>query len=85
MICPRCGSETVNLLTKAPVDDAWEVYICDTCCFSWRSTEDEDITNYEKYDKRFKINPEEIKILTKYLLFQSWLKIMIEIKRNLKE
>lgn len=63
MICPRCGSETVNLLTKAPVDDAWEVYICDTCCFSWRSTEDEDITNYEKYDKRFKINPEEIKSL----------------------
>ena len=38
-------------------------YICDTCCFSWRSTEDEDITNYEKYDKRFKINPEEIKNL----------------------
>ena len=67
MICPRCSSETVNLLTKAPVDDAWEVYICDTCCFSWRSTEDEDITNYKKYDiiittKRTEI-PQFLKIL----------------------
>ena len=58
MICPRCDSEKVSLLTKAPVDDAWEVYICGTCHFSWRSTEGENITNPEKYDKRFKLNPE---------------------------
>lgn len=63
MICPRCDSKTVELLTKAPVDDAWEVYICETCCFSWRSTEDEEITNPEKYDKRFKIDPTQISTL----------------------
>ncbi len=60
MICPRCDSKTVELLTKALVDDAWEVYICKTCCFSWRSTEDDEITDPTKYDKRFKINPAEI-------------------------
>jgi hypothetical protein len=57
MICPRCDSDKVRVLTKAPVDDAWEVYICDTCIFTWRSTEGENIINPEKYDKRFKINP----------------------------
>jgi len=60
MICPRCDSKTVEILTKAPVDDAWEVYICTACSFSWRSTEDDDIKNPDKYDKRFKIDPEKI-------------------------
>ena len=64
MICPRCNSHKVSLLTKAPVDNAWEVYICDTCCFSWRSTEDEEITNPDKYNKTFKINPDKISTLT---------------------
>jgi protein-arginine kinase activator protein McsA len=63
MICPRCNSKTVEILAKAPVDDAWEVYICNTCCFSWRSTEDEEVINPEKYDKRFKIDPEKIPYL----------------------
>jgi protein-arginine kinase activator protein McsA len=62
MICPRCDSKTVELLTKAPVDDAWEVYICKTCFFSWRSTEDDDIKNPNQYDKRFKIDPKEINL-----------------------
>ena len=59
MKCPRCDSEKVSLLTKAPVDDAWEVYICGTCHFSWRSTEPDYITDPEKYDKRFKLNPDD--------------------------
>jgi vanillate/4-hydroxybenzoate decarboxylase subunit D len=60
MICPRCDSDTTDLLVKAPTNDAWEVYVCATCNFSWRSTESEDITNPKKYDKRFKINPDSI-------------------------
>ncbi|KWU67735.1 non-oxidative hydroxyarylic acid decarboxylases subunit D [Priestia megaterium] len=63
MKCPRCESEKVNLLTKAPVDDAWEVYICETCTLSWRNTEGPNITDPEKYDKRFKLNPAEFKEL----------------------
>jgi vanillate/4-hydroxybenzoate decarboxylase subunit D len=60
MICPRCDSNAAHLLVKAPVDTAWEVYKCDTCNFTWRSTEGEDITNPAKYDKSFKINPAAI-------------------------
>lgn len=39
MKCPRCDSENVRIMTKAPVEDAWEIYVCDKCCYSWRSTE----------------------------------------------
>jgi vanillate/4-hydroxybenzoate decarboxylase subunit D len=60
MICPRCDSNTADLLAKAPVDNAWEVYVCSTCNFTWRSTESEDIANPAKYDQRFKINPKAI-------------------------
>lgn len=60
MICPRCDSDKVELLTKSPVGDAWEVHICNTCTFSWRNTESERVTNPEKYDERFKLTKEEI-------------------------
>jgi transposase-like protein len=58
MICPRCNSESVDLLVKSPVENAWEVYLCETCKFTWRNTEGLNITDPEKYDKRFKLNPE---------------------------
>jgi vanillate/4-hydroxybenzoate decarboxylase subunit D len=60
MICPRCDSDTAGLLVKAPVDGAWEVYKCDTCDFTWRSTESKDITDGKNYDARFKVNPLKI-------------------------
>ena len=60
MQCPRCDSDTADLLVKAPVDNAWEVYICGTCSFTWRSTEGEEITDPAKYDARFKIDPDTI-------------------------
>ncbi len=60
MICPRCDSDAAELLVKAPVDNAWEVYLCGTCNFSWRSTESEDITNPARYDRRFKIDSRSI-------------------------
>lgn len=60
MICPRCESDNAELMVKAPVNEAWQVYICNTCYFSWRSTEDELIRDPKKYDNKFKINPKEI-------------------------
>lgn len=60
MICPRCDSDAAELLVKAPVDDAWEVYLCGACNFTWRSTESEEITNPAAYDRRFKIDPVSI-------------------------
>jgi transposase-like protein len=65
MKCPRCDSELVRVMVKSPVGDAWEVYLCDTCKFSWRSTEGANITDPEQYDKRFKLNPEEFDKLDK--------------------
>ncbi|HBC95382.1 MAG TPA: vanillic acid non-oxidative decarboxylation protein [Clostridium sp.] len=65
MICPRCESENVEVMAKSPNGDAWEVYICNDCCFSWRSTEDSYIRDPKKYNKKFKINREEIKNLPK--------------------
>ena len=59
MKCPRCDSELVSVMVKSPVGDAWEVYLCDTCKFSWRITEGDNITDPEQYDKRFKLNPAE--------------------------
>ena len=60
MVCPRCDSDTVEFLIKAPEKGIWEIYKCKTCNFTWRSTEPEDITDPGKYDKRFKINPSNI-------------------------
>ena len=38
MTCPRCGSDKIRVMVKSPVGDAWEVYVCETCVYSWRST-----------------------------------------------
>ena len=65
MICPRCDTEDIELVTKSPVGDAWEVYICKTCWYSWRSTETPDKTDPKLYNKKFKIKADSIaKMLT---------------------
>lgn len=60
MICPRCDSEHVELMTKSPVGDVWEAYICNTCWYSWRSTETPDKTDSKQYKASFKIKAESI-------------------------
>lgn len=60
MICPRCDSDTVELMTKSPVGDVWEVYVCETCWYSWRSTETPDKTDPAKYKASFKIEVAKI-------------------------
>lgn len=63
MICPRCDSEKVQVMAEAPVGKVWTVYICEDCCFSWRSTESEEITNPAKYNPKWKLTAEQIKNL----------------------
>ncbi|WP_138495032.1 non-oxidative hydroxyarylic acid decarboxylases subunit D [Paenibacillus pinistramenti] len=58
--CPRCESKTASVVAVSPVKGVWEVYLCPVCIFTWRSTEPETITNPEKYNPAFKVNPEEI-------------------------
>lgn len=54
MKCPRCGSENIKTIAKSPVEGCWEVYECDECYYSWRSTEDPHV------DDVFKLTPEKI-------------------------
>lgn len=59
MICPRCDSKNVEVMVESPVGNVWTVYICNTCHFSWRNTESEEITNPEKYAKQWKLDAEK--------------------------
>ena len=54
MKCPRCDADTVRVMTKSPVGDVWEVYVCDTCSYSRRSTEEIHVHDV------FKLKPEDI-------------------------
>jgi hypothetical protein len=60
MICPRCDSEHIELMATSPVGNVWELYVCSTCWYSWRSTETPDKTDPKLYNKKFKINPANI-------------------------
>ena len=59
-VCPRCDSKTTEVVFKSPVEGVWEVYICTTCQFTWRSTEPDYMTDPAKFDPTFKIKPEDL-------------------------
>jgi hypothetical protein len=39
-------------MTKSPVGNAWEVYVCDKCIYSWRSTEEIKISSTFRLDDK---------------------------------
>ncbi|MDE1407692.1 non-oxidative hydroxyarylic acid decarboxylases subunit D, partial [Bacillus licheniformis] len=43
--CPSCELKKAETVSKSPVEGAWEVYQCQHCFFTWRSSEPETITN----------------------------------------
>ena len=51
MKCPRCDFEGVSVIAKSPIEGVWEVYECDQCYVSWRSTEDIDVHDVFKLTK----------------------------------
>ncbi len=56
MICVRCMENTARKVAEAPDGSkAWEVYYCENCNYSWRSTEEIEITSIEKRDSRFQL------------------------------
>ncbi|WP_085523671.1 non-oxidative hydroxyarylic acid decarboxylases subunit D [Tuberibacillus sp. Marseille-P3662] len=59
-ICPRCESEKVEKIAESPVSGKWDMFLCHTCLFSWRSTEPEAIQDPELYNKHFKIDQHDI-------------------------
>lgn len=54
MMCPRCDCDQVRVMVKSPVGNEWEVYVCEKCWYSWRSTEEINIL------PKFKLNDEKI-------------------------
>lgn len=54
MKCPRCDKAETRVMVKSPIGNVWEVYVCDNCFFSWRSTETIKIL------PQFKLNDQKI-------------------------
>lgn len=50
MNCKRCDSAQVRKMVDSPVGKVWEVYVCDKCNFSWRSTEKIEVWPQFKLD-----------------------------------
>ena len=55
MICPRCEDNLAEVFMKSPVGDFWELYKCNSCGFMWRSTEEEEVKDPNRYKNAFKI------------------------------
>jgi hypothetical protein len=60
-ICPRCDSATVDVRFESSVAGVWTLYGCDTCLFTWRSSEPPTITDPNLYPAKFKLKPESLK------------------------
>lgn len=54
MKCPRCDCEEISTIAVSPIKGVWEVYECDRCFYSWRSTETPVV------DEIFKLDEEKI-------------------------
>lgn len=59
-VCPRCDATSVRVMTTSPVPGRWVMYVCDTCFYSWRSTEPAYATDPAGYPAAFKIDPDSI-------------------------
>lgn len=62
MRCPRCGKENLRLEYEGKEDNKviWRIYHCNLCSFTWRDTEPEHITNFEKRDSDFRVYPDDL-------------------------
>lgn len=56
MMCVRCYHDTVSKVASAPDgSNAWEIYYCERCNFSWRSTEEPEVIESEKRPAYFQL------------------------------
>jgi hypothetical protein len=46
--------------TTSPVDGTWTVYGCNTCLYTWRSTEPEENTDPDQYPPAFRLTEEDL-------------------------
>ncbi len=57
LCCPRCDTPNSAVVARSPVAGVWEMYLCPTCFYSWRSTEPEEATKAAAMSAKFRINP----------------------------
>jgi hypothetical protein len=60
MQCVRCLSDEARKIADAPDGSgAWEVYFCERCSYSWRSSEEDFVTDIAKRNPRFQLTDED--------------------------
>ena len=59
-VCPRCRSATVRTRSTSPIAAVWTVFGCDTCFYTWRSTEPAENTSPDAYPEVFRLKPEDL-------------------------
>ena len=56
MKCIRCYEDTASPVAKAPDgSNAWEVFYCERCNFSWRSSEESEVLDPDKRPEFFQL------------------------------
>jgi hypothetical protein len=60
VICPRCAWETAHQLASSPVPDVWQVWQCERCLYTWRTSEPDRRTRRSAYPERFRITRADI-------------------------
>ena len=58
--CPRCEDGVAALLATSPVPGVWQVYQCQTCLYTWRSTEPARRTDRASYPAEFRMTRADI-------------------------
>jgi hypothetical protein len=60
LTCPRCRSDATAVRAHSPVAGVWTVFGCNTCFYTWRSTEPARNTDPEQYPEIFRLNPADV-------------------------
>jgi hypothetical protein len=60
LICPRCRSTEIVVISRSPVEDVWTVHGCKVCLYAWRDTEPEENRNPDLYPQPFRLTPEDV-------------------------
>ena len=55
--CPRCGTAKTRVVASSPVAGVWQIFLCSTCFYSWRTTEPTYATTRAGIAPGFRIDP----------------------------
>lgn len=64
MKCVRCLNDSAVKVASAPDGSgAWDVFYCDKCNFSWRTSEEPYVIDADKRDPWFQLDKENLDTL----------------------